>query len=242
MAETNKTREGPSTLRSLKDVKDRFLEAYNKYTESHHISDTHMATLLGVKASTLRDTLNPTSTNLNTNIVLAFCLKFRTLDIEKLFVEDIKEPEDDLEKISQLNKGTKKNFTIFRHSYDCHELTDQAFMGNYYGYCRNTQYPNSVEHFVLRIDYNTHNEMQAKIELTSYNQKKQETKKILYGKPMHLEPNIIYIVLSSPQKKRAVVPGPVWLPIVVPMLLIRTLPFNFLNFFSIISATFLASA
>ena len=38
--------------------------------------------------------------------------------------------------------------------------------------------------------------------------------------------------LSSPQKKSATVPGPVWLPIVVPTLLMTTLPFSFGNFAS----------
>ena len=47
---------------------------------------------------------------------------------------------------------------------------------------------------------------------------------------------------SSPQKNRATVPGPVWLPMVVPMLLIKTLPFSFGNLCSTLSATARASA
>ena len=46
---------------------------------------------------------------------------------------------------------------------------------------------------------------------------------------------------SSPQKNSATVPGPVWEPIVVPMLLMTTLPFSFGNFSSTNAATASAS-
>ena len=199
MAEIKKTIPGPNTLRPLREVKDEFLKAYYDYTNRYNMSDIQMAAQLGVKPSTLRDTLNADSTNFNANIVIAFCLKFKTLDIEKLYLGDVKEPEALKQKAAQLAQEdqNRKNFTIIRHSYDCHELTDPAFIGTFYGYCRNTQYHNSVESFMLHIGYNTHNEMQAKLELTTHNQKKQEVKKVLYGKPMHLEPNMIYIVLQS---------------------------------------------
>ena len=45
-----------------------------------------------------------------------------------------------------------------------------------------------------------------------------------------------------PKKKRATVPGPVWLPIVVPMLLISTLPFRCGKRASTSAATALASS
>ncbi len=47
---------------------------------------------------------------------------------------------------------------------------------------------------------------------------------------------------SAPQKNSATVPGPVWLPMVVPMLLISTLPSSFGNFASTRSATARASS
>ena len=49
-------------------------------------------------------------------------------------------------------------------------------------------------------------------------------------------------VRSSPQKNSATVPGPVWLPMVVPMLLIITLPLRWGNFSSTRSATARASS
>ena len=45
-----------------------------------------------------------------------------------------------------------------------------------------------------------------------------------------------------PKKKRATVPGPVWLPMVVPMLLISTLPFRWGKRASTSAATALASS
>lgn len=199
MDEIKKTIPGPSTLRPLSKVKDEFLKAYYDYTNRYNLSNIQMAAELGVKPSTLRDTLNADSTNFNANIVIAFCLKFKTLDIEKLYLDDAKEPEALKQKAAQLEleDQNSKNFTITRHSYDCHELRDPAFFGTYYGYCRNTLYHNAVESFVLHIGYNTHNELQAKLELTSRNQQKQENTKFLFGKPMHLEPNMIYMVLQS---------------------------------------------
>lgn len=190
---------GPSTLKPLGEVKNEFLKVYNAFTQEHAISQTRMAELLGVKLSTLRDTLDSESTSLNTNLVIAFCLKFKVIDIETLFIKDMKEPDELEKQVEELNKQdkTKTNFSIFRHSIDCHELTDRAFMGTFYGYCRNTQYHDIIDNFILRIDYNTHNELQAEIELNTHNQKKEVTKKFLYGKPMHLEPNIIYIVCQS---------------------------------------------
>lgn len=47
---------------------------------------------------------------------------------------------------------------------------------------------------------------------------------------------------SFPQKNTATVPGPVWLPMVVPILLIRTLPSSLGKRSSIRSATALASS
>ena len=47
---------------------------------------------------------------------------------------------------------------------------------------------------------------------------------------------------SSPQKNSATVPGPVWLPMVVPMVLISTLPFSLGNFASTMAATAWASS
>ena len=51
-----------------------------------------------------------------------------------------------------------------------------------------------------------------------------------------------YPLRGAPKKKRATVPGPVWLPMVVPMLLISTLPFRWGKRASTSAATALASS
>ena len=100
--------------------------------------------------------------------------------------------------MSDIKKYTSNNnHTIVRHSYDCHELTDPAFMGRYFGYCRNTQYENEIENFVLTIEPDFSGSTQAKFVLTGRNQKSEAIQKTLYGTPFHLTPNIIYIVLQS---------------------------------------------
>ena len=183
-------------LKDLRTAKDDFLRVYNEFVETNHISQTRMAKELGIKLSTIRDTCDTTKDNLNANFVIAFCLKYRVVSVEDIYGRDMKEPEE-LKNEEKSTISNEKNFTIFRHSFDCHELKDPAFMGTFYGYCRNTQYHDTIDSFVLRIGYNTHNELQAELELNTHNRKREDVKKVLYGKPMHLEPNIIYIVCQS---------------------------------------------
>lgn len=100
--------------------------------------------------------------------------------------------------MSDIEKYTSnKNHTIVRHSFDCHELTDPAFMGTFYGYCRNTQYENEIENFVMTIEPDSSGSTQAKLVLTGRNQKSEAIQKTLYGKPFHLEPYIIQIHFQS---------------------------------------------
>lgn len=177
-------------LRSDEQAKETFLAAYYAFVLANNISQRHMAKELGIKLSTIRDTCDRHKPNLNTKFVIAFCLKYGVIDVETVYRRDVKEPDD-------LKRPNEKNFTVFRHSYDCHELTDPAFMGTFFGLCRNTQYPDILADFILRIRHNTHNELQAELELHTYNRKMEATTKYLYGKPMHLHPNIIYIVCQS---------------------------------------------
>ena len=108
-------------------------------------------------------------------------------------------PEEKAAKImSDIEKYTSnKNHTNVRHSYDCHELTDPAFMGKFYGYCRNTQYENEIENFVMTIEPDFSGSTQATLVLAGRNQKSEAIQKTLYGKPFHLEPYIIQIHFQS---------------------------------------------
>ena len=64
----------------------------------------------------------------------------------------------------------------------------------------------------------------------------------LLSAPVHIAFFKVQSFLASPQKNSATVPGPVWLPMVVPMLLITTFPDSFGNASSTRSATFFASS
>ena len=183
---------GPSSLKPLTQAKKDFLKVYNGFVTEHNITQAQMAKMLGVNLSTLRDTIDAQSPNLNANIVIAFCMKFKILDIETVYAKDVKEPEYLKEEVA-----SKTNFTIFRHSHDCHVLNDEAFMGTFYGYCRNTLYNNLIDDFTLAIYRDSNGTVQAKLALTNHTLRSEKLVKTLYGKPMHLEPDIIYIILQS---------------------------------------------
>lgn len=185
----SKNLENKGPLKDKRESKRIFLNAYFDYLDTHHLKHHHIAEELGIKLSTIKDTVDWDSNNLNATFVIAFCLKYRTIDIDTIYLKDAKEPEE--------LKPTYRNFSVFRHSHDCHVLDDKAFMGTFYGYCRNTIYHHIIDDFVININANSYNEIQAEMILNSHNQKREVTKKYLYGKPMHLEPNIIYIVFQS---------------------------------------------
>lgn len=170
-------------------AKERFLKAYYALLDEKKWKNHHIADDLGMTLSTVKESVNHSTPNLNAEFVIAFCLKYKTVTVESIYQEDVEEPKDP--------EAEKDNFTVFRHSHDCHILADEAFMGTFYGYCRNTQYENAVDSFVLTIANNTYGTLQAKLVLSSRNQKAEVTQKTLFGKPMHLEPNIIYIVFQS---------------------------------------------
>lgn len=76
-----------------------------------------------------------------------------------------------------------------------------------------------------------------------------DTESVLENRRGAISPPVSYdngvccqAVRSSPQKNRATVPGPVWLPMVVPTLYISTLPLSCGNRASTRSATALASS
>lgn len=87
---------------------------------------------------------------------------------------------------------SENNYTLFRHSHDCRMLTDEAFMGTFYGYCRNTLNNNEIDNFTLTIG-----KEQATLVLTIHTLRSEKLQKTLYGKPMHLGRDIIYIVFQS---------------------------------------------
>lgn len=171
-----------------KQAKNRFLNAFNDYLRTKGKTKGEIAKELGIPAGTMNDTLNEKKDTLSADFVAAFCEKYRTTDLNYIYLGEIKGVQ---------KSENDKNYSLIRHSTDCHELCDESFMGTFYGYCRNTQHSNLIDDFVLNIKITTTNNIQAELVLNTHNQKSEATQKILYGTPMHLEPYIIYIVFQS---------------------------------------------
>ncbi len=183
------------------EARNRFLGIYKKFQDDTNKSDNKIHEETGVSLSTIRDTI--LNGNFNADFVIAFCRTYRDADINTDLNYIFTGVSDDAvtslvdESGDNLDSEIKKTYTTFRHSRDCHPLKDEAFMGTFYGYCRNTQYNNIIDDFVLTIEKTPKKFMSATLSLNSHNQRNEATKKLLYGKPMHLEPNIIYIVFQS---------------------------------------------
>lgn len=176
-------------LVSRSEAKKRFLKAYYALLEERKWKNHHIAEDLGMNLSTVKESVNYSTPNLNAEFVIAFCLKYKTIDIKAIYQDDVEEPVTP--------ETQKENFTVFRHSRDCHVLEDEAFMGTFYGYCRYTQYDHTVDRFVLTVGKDTYDTVQAKLALDSRNQRGERIQKTLFGKPMHLEPDTIYIVFQG---------------------------------------------
>lgn len=171
-----------------KKAKDTFREVYEDFARNSGKTNQEIADDLGIPVGTINDTLSKKNKTLSADLVAAFCAKYKTVDLNYIYLGEIEGAQ---------KYATENNYSIVWKSIDCHPLTDEAFMGTFYGYCRNTQDINIIDNFVLTIKVTTKKNVQAELLLNTRNQKNERTKKILYGTPMHLEPNIIYIVFQS---------------------------------------------
>lgn len=162
-----------------KNAKEKFMQLYVKYKNESGKSDEKISNEIDIPLSTMKYTLNGPS--FSSDFAIAFCRTYHVADLNFLF-SDIKE---------------ESAFVTFQLSTDCRPLDDEAFWGTFYGYCRNTQSDHCVEKFILKISKNKNEDALAEFVLYGQNQKSESVKKILTGKPMHLKPNIIYIVLQS---------------------------------------------
>lgn len=161
-------------------ARDKFLDLYWKFKkENKGKTDEKIAEEIGIPLSTLKYTLN--NKGFSSDVAIAFCRTYHVADLNFLF-SDVKEDSA---------------CVTFQLSTDCRPLDDEAFLGTFYGYCRNTQPDHRVEKFVLKISKNQNKDALAKFILYGQDQKSEPVKKILTGKPMHLRPNIIYIILQS---------------------------------------------
>ncbi len=162
-----------------KNARDKFMVLYRKYKAETGKSDEKISDEIDIPLSTMKYTLS--DKGFSSDFAIAFCRTYHVADLNFLF-SDVKE---------------ESAFVAFQLSTDCRPLDDEAFFGTFYGYCRNTQPDHCVEKFVLKISKEGKNDPRAVLTLFGQNQKSESVKKILTGKPMHLKPNIIYIVLQS---------------------------------------------
>ncbi|MBQ4036925.1 MAG: hypothetical protein IJC84_02245 [Clostridia bacterium] len=172
-----------------KKARDIFInEIYRKFQNDTGKSDERIANELGICVSTMRNTLNKEE-YFNTDFAIAFCTHYKIGDLNYLFTGVPAEPRADV--------SEEGSFTVFRHSADCHTLEDEAFLGTFYGYCRNTQYNHILDDFILDVTRSIKGTVQARLHLNTHNQRGEVAEKILYGKPMHLEPDTVYMVMQS---------------------------------------------
>ena len=162
-----------------KNAKEKFLRLYRKFKEETGKSDGRISLEIDIPPSTMKSTLN--GPNFNTDFAIAFCRTYHVADLNYLF-SDVKE---------------EAACVTFQLSTDCSPLDDEAFFGTFYGYCRNTQSEHAIEKFILRITREKNGDVGAEFTLYGQNQKSEAIKKILTGKPMHLKPDSIFIVLQS---------------------------------------------
>ncbi len=171
-----------------KKAKDTFRKAYFDFLNASGKTSQAVSTELGIPLATINDTLSTKNNTLSADLVAAFCAEYRTVDLNYIYLG---------ERDSSAFKNNKKNYYMMPHSTDCHPLNDEAFMGTFYGYCRNTQDCNIIDNFKLTIKITTKKNVQAEMILYQNSSKSGKIEKVLYGIPMHLEPNIIYIVFQS---------------------------------------------
>lgn len=182
--------------RSKVEAKKVFLECYEAVMNDCDLSDKEMAKRLGCPYTTLKQTISKNDVDadkLNADIVISFCHRYGNkydFDVEYIYYGETREPK--------YNKDNQH--TIFKHSEDCQELQDDAFMGTFYGYTYNTMH-NAIDNFILNIDKTSDDICTATLELECFrritDQKSDRIKKTLYGKPMHLKPNLVYIVFQA---------------------------------------------
>lgn len=181
--------------------KKRFLELYKKHIIPLNLTYDELHDKLQCPVSTIKDTCNAYDVNnyktnqsikcikFNAEVVIAFCRHFN-FDINYIYYGIESEPA----------KINNDQYSLFKHSIDCQNLEDEAFMGTYYGYTYNTMY-NVIDNFILNIVKNPNGTCNAIFELESFrritDKKSDRIKKTLYGKPMHLKPNLVYIVFQA---------------------------------------------
>lgn len=180
------TSRGEKVTERKEKAKNRFITVFEDYMKASGKTIYEISKDLQIPVGTINDTLSRKNKTLSADLVAAFCAEYRTVDLNFIYLGEVGKIEE-----------YKNNYTLLWNSSDCHPLKDETFMGTFYGYCRNTQDNSKIDHFFLAIKATTNNSVQAELILKTFDQKGEAFEKILYGTPMHLEPNIIYIIFQS---------------------------------------------
>ena len=186
-----------------KQRKERFCVQYNIIKNKYHLSDSQSAEILGCSISTFKDSINPKNSYCNSDLLISFCHKYGDelgIDINYLYYGE--EPKNlDLSKPGSATILASLGENI-QHPYDFAELNDPAYMGTFYGYCRNSQY-DKIDSFILDIFNDDDGASKAELKMVSAslsptgNSRKVE--KVLYGKPMLLKNTLVHIEFHSAQ-------------------------------------------
>ncbi len=175
---------------SQKEAKKRFVAVFEEFREKTGKSIPTISKEIGINQNTMNDTLNYTKDNLNANFVIAFCLTYKCTTVEYIY-SGTKETS---------TTALSNNVTAFRHSEDCQPLDSDKLVGEFYGYCQSTTY-DKIDKFVLIVEKNSSNTLDATLNLECYTQvkgrKTDVINKKLYGKPMFLKPDIVFIVFQA---------------------------------------------
>lgn len=160
-------------------AREKFMDLYRRFKDETKKTDEKISDEIDIPLSTMKYTLS--GKGFSTDFAIAFCRTYHAADLNYLFSDG----------------GIDSSCVTFQLSTDCRPLEDEAFLGTFYGYCRNTQPDHGIEHFVLKLTREKNQDARAEFTLCGKNQRGEAVKKVLTGKPMHLKPDIIYIVLQS---------------------------------------------
>ena len=114
-------------------AREKFLRIYYNFRDETKKTDEKIADEIKISISTMKYTLS--GKGFSTDFAIAFCRTYHAADLNYLFS----------------GTGIDSSCVTFQLSRDCLPLEDEAFLGTFYGYCRNTQPEHGIEHFVLKL-------------------------------------------------------------------------------------------
>ena len=186
-----------------KQRKARFCNQYNIIKSKYNLSDIQASDILDWSISTFKDSINHKKSFCNSDLLISFCHKYGDelgIDINYLYYGE--QPKNfDVQKVGS-SEFLDSLITSDNSSCDFVELQDPAYMGTFYGYCRNSQY-DKIDSFILEIFTDDNGTSKAELKMVStslsHTSEARKLEKILYGKPMFLKNTMVHIDFHSEQ-------------------------------------------